>query len=156
PLVDTVPPDARLHREDFRRYVLEKAEPWHREHLGRLYTLWDGWNAAYFGGQLVCPYILLNEPSNPKRLGDCAPVSGFGGKSQIRLRPSLLVGTHPACNEDSCDEGRFLFVADILLHEMIHQWQQEVTGDREYAYHGHGPKFRDKCNEIGTDLGLAP
>src|SRR5829696_8026828 len=73
-------------------------------------------------------------------------------REQIRLRPSLLTGTHPRVNGSA--EGRFLFVADVLLHEMIHQWQQEVSGETDEAWHGHGPAFRDKANEIGARLGL--
>src|SRR5918998_260412 len=84
------------HRESFVRYVLEDAEEWHREHLGRLYNLWRKWNTEHYDGQLVEPYIMLNEPSNPRRLGDCGGVSGFGGRSQIRIPPSLLTGTHPS------------------------------------------------------------
>jgi hypothetical protein len=155
--VEPIPEEALRHREDFRRYVLDRAEPWHREHLGRLYEHWDAWNAAHFEGGLCPPYILLNEPSNPRRLGDCSPVSGFGGRSQIRLRPSLLTGTHPMTASGSQDaEGLFLFAADILLHEMIHQWAQEITGETERSYHGHGPAFRDQCNRIGAVLGLPP
>lgn len=52
------------------------------------------------------------------------------------------------------EKGRFLFIADVCLHETIHLWQDEVEGDLEPAYHGHGPLFRDKCNEIGAKLGL--
>ncbi len=145
------------HREDFRRYVIEHAEPWHRTYLGRLYDLWEAWNHEYFDGRMVPPYILLSEPSNPRRLGDCALVSGFGGHAQIRIRPSLLAGTHPAIAAgDAFLEGRFLFVADVLLHEMIHQWQYEVSGQHESGYHGHGPAFRDMCNRIGAKLGLPP
>jgi hypothetical protein len=51
-------------------------------------------------------------------------------------------------------EGCFRFAADVQLHETIHQWQQEVTGNAEPAYHGHGPGFTSKCNEIGAALGL--
>jgi hypothetical protein len=51
-------------------------------------------------------------------------------------------------------QGRFRVVADVLLHEMIHQWHQEVTGETEASYHGHGPAFRDVCNRIGGLLGL--
>lgn len=54
-------------------------------------------------------------------------------------------------------EGRFLFVADVLIHEQIHQWVQETPGQEEaQGYHGHGPRFCTKCNEIGAVLGLAP
>jgi predicted SprT family Zn-dependent metalloprotease len=84
----------------------------------------------------------VSEPSNPRRFGDCGSVSGFGGLSQIRLRPSLF------------RKRGYDFVQDVLLHEMIHQWQQEVTGEREDQYFGHGPTFRDKANEIGAVLGL--
>ena len=111
----------------------------------------------FFGGAMVVPYILLAEPSNPRRLGDCGPVSGFGGRLQIRLRPSLLRGTHPTWRDRERSEPvRVRFVEDVLLHEMIHQWQQEVTGKTEAPYHGHGPGFRDQANAIGAVLGLSP
>jgi hypothetical protein len=148
---------AVAHREDFHRYVLDEAEPWHREHLGRLYELWEEWNRAHFAAAMVPPYILLNEPVAPNVYGDCGVVSGFGGRSQIRLRPSLLWGTHPVVRDGGAfAAGRFIFVADVLLHEMIHQWQQEITGTREKSYHGHGPTFRDRANAIGAVLGLPP
>jgi hypothetical protein len=83
------------HRSDFERFVLNDAEAWHREHLGRLYQLWHEWNRTYYAGAMTPPYILLSEPSNPRRLGDTGPTSGFGGRSQIRIRPSLVTGTHP-------------------------------------------------------------
>jgi hypothetical protein len=47
-------------------------------------------------------------------------------------------------------------VDDVLLHEMVHQWQFEVLGDPEPAYQGHGPLFRDVANRIGAVLGLSP
>ncbi|MBI4701991.1 MAG: hypothetical protein HY744_12710 [Deltaproteobacteria bacterium] len=142
------------HREDFRRFVVEDAEPWHREQLGRLYQLWAQGNAAYFDGALVPPYILLTEPAGPRTYVDCGAVSGFGGRSQNRIRPSLLAGTHPHLRGQL--DGRLRFVADVLLHETIHQWQQERSGQTEQAWHGHGPAFRDRANAIGRALGLAP
>ena len=143
------------HRAAFVDYVLEHAEEWHRAHLTRLYMLWEDWNGEHFDSQLWPPYIELLEPPAPTVYGSCAPVSGFGGKLGIRLRPSLLTGTHPHMRHGLChEEGRVLFVADVLLHEMIHQWQQEVSGDTDEGYHGHGPAFRDKANEIGAKLGL--
>ncbi len=143
------------HREQFRDFVLLKAEPWHRHHLGKLYELWNEWNRDFFGGALVAPYVLLSEPSAPSRYGDCSSVSGFGGRSQIRLRPSLLTGTHPHMRPGAeFAEGRFRFTADVLLHETNHQHGQEVSGRTEEAYHGHGPAFRDNCNRLGAVLGL--
>jgi hypothetical protein len=43
-------------------------------------------------------------------------------------------------------EGRLLFVCDVLLHEIIHQYHHEITGKTEDSYKGHGPHFRDTCN----------
>jgi hypothetical protein len=147
----------RALRERIWRYILEHSEPWHREHLGRLGGLWERCNGAHFAAAMVVPVLLLNEPSNSRRLGDCGAISGIGCRSQIRIRPSLLRGTHPLVRHGSRDpEGLFRFVADVLLHEMIHQWQQEVTGEPEESYHGHGTGFRDKANEIGAKLGLPP
>jgi hypothetical protein len=145
------------HRRGFERFVLEHAEPWHREHLGRLFTNWRGWNGEHFESRLEPPYLLLSEPSTPRRYGDCGPLSGFGGRSQIRIRPSLVRGSHPHVEAgERFQAGRDRFVDDILLHEMIHQWQFEVLGDGEPAYQGHGPLFRDVANRIGAVLGLSP
>ena len=76
---------------------------------------------------------------------------------KIRIRHTLLTGEHPAVKPGvKYAEGRSLFVADVLLHEMVHQYHQEITGQTEEAYSGHGPAFRDKANEIGAKLGLPP
>lgn len=155
PLAETVPQVHADHRRSWWDFILTEAEAWHRGHLAQLFQLWERWNIEYFNGAMVPPHILLAEPSNPKRYGDTGRVSGFGGRSQIRLRPSLLTGTHPHMRGGAeYAEGRFLFVADVLRHEMIHQWQQEVTGETEGSYHGHGPAFRDKANAIAATLGL--
>jgi hypothetical protein len=47
-----------------------------------------------------------------------------------------------------------LLVEDVLLHETIHQYHNEVTGKTEDSYHGHGPAFAAECNRIGAILGL--
>jgi len=157
PAVATLAAPAVAHREAFRAYVLAEAEPWHQDHLGRLYELWEDWNRAHFAAAMVAPYILLNEPPEPRVYGCCGRVSGFGGRSEIRLRPSLLTGSHPHMRAgDAYAAGRFLFIADVLIHEMIHQWQQEVTGATEPHYSGHGHGFAGMCNRIGAALGLAP
>lgn len=148
------PPDAEFRRQ-WWDYVLAHGEPSHREHLAHLFDCWGKWNFAYFGDALVPPYILLAEPSNPRRLADTGAVSGFGGRCQIRIRRSLLTGTHPRVREGQVyAAGRLALVEDVLVHEMIHLWQQESTGAQEESYSGHGPSFRDKANEISAALGL--
>lgn len=78
----TTPPDAD-HRAAFRAFVLDQAEAWHRAHMGRLYELWDGWNAAYFAGQLVPPYVLLTRPKVPRRWATAraSPASAAAARS---------------------------------------------------------------------------
>jgi hypothetical protein len=153
PFAEDLPRSAIEHRMEFRQYVLNEASAWHRKHLARMYDLWDQWNVEFFSSLMKPPYILLAEPSIPQALGDCAVISGFGGNSQIRIRPSLITGSHPKVRGWS-EDARLRMVEDILLHEMLHQWQQEVTGNCDSAYSGHGPTFRDKANEIGAALGL--
>jgi hypothetical protein len=146
-----------IHREAYQEFVLLEAHPWYQQNLGRLYFFWHQWNQDYFGGALVTPYVMFAVPRCPQALGDYARVSGFGGHGQVRLRPSLLTGSHPSVRAgDQYAEGRFRFVADVFLHETVHQWQHEILGDLEDGYHGHGPKFRDQCNRIGALLGLPP
>jgi hypothetical protein len=142
------------HRKQYEKFVLSNGDPT----VSSLIVLWNYWNTEYFDGSFKAPpIILLAEPSKPSRLGDYSPVGAYGTRSQIRIRPSLLTGTHPhMLPGDEYKKGRFLFIADIALHETIHLWQDEIEDDLEPAYHGHGPLFRDKCNEIGEKLGLPP
>lgn len=157
--VTHVPASHVEHRQATREFIEHDPDikPWHREHLTRLYAHWDRMNETHFGGALVSPALRLAEPSAPQVHGQCATVSGIGARLEIRIRPSLLRGTHPHVRGGAeWAEGRARFAEDVLLHEMVHQWQQEVTGTQEDSYHGHGPTFRDKANAIGASLGLAP
>lgn len=149
--------DADLEeRERFAEYARQRGDPRYRDILDRLYALWEGWNATYFDGKMIIPHIVLAEPSTPRIYGQCGTVSGWGGSNSITIRPSLYFGTHPICREKRFTaEGRFRFVADVLLHETVHQFHQEVTGHKDASYKGHGPNFRDVANRIGADLGLA-
>jgi hypothetical protein len=153
----TVPPDARTHREEFVAYVLGKAKAWHREQMGRLYGEWADWNERHFSGRLTVPYLLLTSPTSPRALGDYGKVSCFGGYGQICIRPTLLTGKH-RCLRAGAEfaEGRFRFVADVFLHESVHQHCDEVLGNLELSYKGHGPVFAGECNRIGSALGLPP
>src|SRR5437016_3018440 len=94
-LAPSLDPADIAHREEFRRYVLQRAEEWHRRYLSHLYERWEQWKGDDFGGEMNAPYIMLGEPSAPQRYGDCSKISCWGGRSQIRIRPSLLRRTHP-------------------------------------------------------------
>ncbi len=124
----------------------------------RLYDLWERWNAEFFEGCLVPSVIMLAEPGQTHSYGDCSNYSGLAGiRSRIRLRPSILDGTLRDLKHGSRNpEGLRRFLEDVLLHEMIHQWHFEVTGQGDDSYSGHGPAFSAKANEIGARLGLPP
>jgi hypothetical protein len=129
----------------------ERLRPW----LVLLERWWVEFNEAHFDGRLVQPYIELNNPSNPKPIGQYSSITGFGGKSGICIRPSVLHGTHPMVRPgDKFVPGRLLIVQDILLHEMIHQWAHEKLEQPEPKYDGHGPVFARECNRIGEALSL--
>ena len=155
--METVSDIHRAHRAEFEQFVLTQAEPWHREYLTALYAAWHAYNQRYFQGGMTPPYLLLAEPLTPRFYGDTSPATGFGARLQIRLRPSLLRGTHPVMargSQDPCGIQRF--VQDVLLHETIHQYQLEILQVPERSYDGHGPLFRDTANTIGAHLGLPP
>jgi hypothetical protein len=160
PLVSTngdIPLDARRDRESFREYVLAKAAPWYREHLGHLYLRHDDWNAAYFENKLAPPYLLFTPPKTPRALGDYASISAWGGVGQIRVRPTLVTGEHPLLRPGpEYAEGHRRFVEDVALHESVHAYCDEVLHEPEDSYKGHGPVFARECNRIGEKLGLPP
>jgi hypothetical protein len=152
-----LPPDARVHREQFVAYVIARAKRWHREHMGRLYADWGLWNDEHFAGSLVAPYLLLTVPGNSRAYGDYSRVSCFGGYGQTRIRPTLFTGEHPHLRAGpEFAEGRARFTSDVFLHETIHQFAHEILDDLEPGYKGHGPRFAAKCNAVGEDLGLPP
>lgn len=152
-----IPRPVREHRADYWTWVKRHGAEPARSALLALRDHWQRVNASHFRGRLLLPYITLTEPSEPRRFGQCCPLSSWGSHMEIRIRPSLLDGSHPAMRDgDGYAAGRFAFVADVLCHETIHQWQAEVTSKTEDAYHGHGPTFTARANEIGAALGLAP
>src|SRR5215217_3305901 len=152
-------PDAELRAEIFR-YSMEQASPAIRPHIEHLCRKWLEFNETYFGGELVPPFLAFEEPGHTTCYGEYSTVSAFGGSGQIQIRPSLLNGTLIDFREGNKNrEGLQRFTDEVLLHEMIHQWQVEVHGTvpTEFEhYGGHGDTFSSKANEIGARLGLPP
>ena len=144
------------HRLDYWTWVEKHADTASRDILLALRDHWRMCNAEYFGGVMLEPYITLTEPSMPRIYGQCCSISSWGSRLEIRLRPSLLDGTHPDMAIGSRHAaGRMAFVKDVLMHEQIHQYVQEHQPHvNENSYHGHGPVFTAHCNRIGAILGL--
>lgn len=145
----------REHRIDYWAWVELHAVPAMRDTLLRLRDHWLMVNDTYFDGVMTLPYITLTEPSTPSTYGQCCSVSTWGSRLEIKLRPSLLTGTHPHMAAGEMHEaGRLRFVADVLTHEAIHQYHREISGKTEVSYRGHGPAFTNSANTIGAKLGL--
>jgi hypothetical protein len=142
------------HRIDYWQWVQDHADPASRDTLLALRDHWRDCNARCFDGIMLEPYITLTEPSAPRIYGQCCSLSSWGSRLEIKLRPSLLDGTHPHMRGAST-AGRTQFAKDVLLHEMIHQHVMEhQPGVNEESYHGHGPVFTEDANRIGAALGL--
>jgi hypothetical protein len=152
-------PDAEL-REAIFRYAMEQASPAMQGHIQHLCSCWVRYNDEYFGGELAPPVLAFEEPGHTNCYGEYSTVSMFGGTGQIMIRPSLLEGTLQNFRRGNKNpEGMRRFTEQVLLHEMIHQWQHEVAGTspEEFKhYGGHGLTFSTKANEIGGRLGFPP
>jgi hypothetical protein len=151
-----LPEPVGQHRIDYWTWVEKHADPASRDTLVALRDHWRDCNTKFFESIMVEPYVTITEPSSPQRFAQCCQLSSWGSRLEIRLRPSLLTGTHPQFEEGAeFAAGRMQFVRDALLHEMIHQHVMEhQPGVHEDAYHGHGPVFAEHCNRIGAELGL--
>ena len=149
----TAPADPyAAHRQDLWAFIDNHGVPGVRDIVMRLGEHWATVTARWFPGQMTRPTILLACPAKSSAFGDTANIGSYGEPVEIRIRPSIIDGTHPKVNGPQ--EGCWRFAEDVLLHESIHQWQFEVSGNSEDSYHGHGPQFTAHCNRIGTDLGL--
>jgi len=140
-----------------QQQILSRFPPKQWPYLRRLYHLWMKWNLKFFAGRLTVPEIVLSRSVRPNTYGCCGPSAAPGCRSQIRLQLSLLTGTHPSLRlQKRTIKKRFRLVAEVLLHEMVHQWGREVVTANEYDWRDHGVAFCEKCNEIGRQLRLLP
>ena len=144
------------HRVDYWTWVENYADTTSRVSLVALRDHWRDVNTWFFDGRMLEPYVTLTSPRTPQRYGECCPISSWGSRLEIRLRPSLLYGTRPHMRGGAgFAAGRMQFVKDVLIHEMIHQHIMEhQPGVDEESYHWHGPVFAGHCNRIGEKLGL--
>jgi hypothetical protein len=154
---DTLTDRDIAHRHEFAEYATRHSDDrFHRPVLERLYRHWVSINRDHFAGACIEPTLDLKEPRSARVEGEWYPVGGHGQPGAIYVRPSLVTGKHPQLKEgDEYAEGRMLYVEDVLLHESVHQYCEEVLHDEEKSYKGHGPTFAGECNRIGQALGLA-
>jgi hypothetical protein len=60
-------------RESIRRYVQEETDPEHHGPMQHLWECWEDWNKEFVGGLMTVAILLINEPSNPRRLASLIP-----------------------------------------------------------------------------------
>lgn len=95
----------------------------------RLWLDWRECNDTYFGGALRPPQICLSDTE--RRLGM------WDGRSR-----TLSIARRAAL------EQPWLATVEILKHEMVHQFVDEVLGGESRP---HGPMFVDACRARGID-----
>jgi hypothetical protein len=107
---------------------------------------------------MVQPIIEIDSVSTLKTMGEYVSKTSSGLTGKITIKESIVSGRYLHLNlgADSTGEGHKRFVLDILLHEMVHQFTQEIIGKSELSYSGHGPIFKEQCNRIGEIIGLPP
>jgi hypothetical protein len=117
------PPERRRQRQ-----VLGAAD---RQRLARLEEAHRTLNRRWFGGRLEVIEIRLS-PKMRRKLGHYEP--------SIHGPPSITISRRHLIR-DGWDE-----VLETLLHEMVHQWQDETRRPVN-----HGPEFRRKAREVGIE-----
>lgn len=114
-----------------RRKRPEPPEPGDAERLGRLRVLHDELNVRWFDGRLTEVALELSGRMQ-RKLGHYEPQSSGGPTIAISRRHLKRHGWDA--------------VAATLLHEMVHQWQDETGLPVD-----HGPAFRKKARAVGID-----
>ena len=101
-----------------------------------LQTLFDELNARHFGGTLRALPIQVSRRLT-RRLGHYAPAPRSTGEAPGAAEIAI---SRRHIRRDGWEEA-----AQTLLHEMVHQWQDESGLPLD-----HGPAFRRKAREVGV------
>ena len=154
-VVTKLAPDeiVQAERRRYAAFAVRHSEPVYREVLADLYDFWREMNKTFFRGQLKKPHLTIGV-TPPRCLGFCKPLTDWGGQLQITISETVVLGRHRVVVNRWPAEGAKRFARDMLLHEILHQFAWEVSGDTEQGYRGHGPRFTKLCNEIGERLGI--
>ena len=147
--------------EDHRR-ELEQEVRWSRREddlVDDLYFEWERLNTEHFNGTLALPVITLvgSMPRSPRHAwGACYRSGKYGGVTHIQIRRSLLTGDHPRVRSgEDYERERWDLISDILLHEMIHQHQEETIDGDDWTRDedGHGEGFVTVADRIAAERG---
>jgi hypothetical protein len=153
--------------EDIRQRVLafslEEAEGPDRDVIKACCEAFGRHSAAFWGGELQPVPILITPPTSAHAQADAAEYSGFGCRQQMRIRPACARGAYPTGvvkpggwrmrpGHDFAD--RLLWRGDLILHEAVHLWLNQIEAEGRHEHKGHGKPFTAECNRISGLLGL--
>ena len=154
--METVPDIHRAHREEFEQFVLAQAEPWHREYLTA--SMRPGMpTIGWLSGGHDPALSPLGRAADAQAPMEIPPATGFGARLQIRLRPSLLRGTHPVMAR-----GARIRAASSALCRMSCCMRPSTSISWKFFRFPSPPMMGMACcfviiaNTIGAHLGLPP
>lgn len=122
---------------------------------------WNIFNAAYFDKSLspISIRVVNMEEEIGKTYVGVYRYNKESQKTMILLNDKLIYGNDDYLRPGKeYAHGRYRLMADVLLHEMIHQYQREVIKNVGYTktkrYFCHGKSFCQKASEIAEKIGL--
>jgi hypothetical protein len=149
-------------RAAIRDFSLREAEGPDRELIIALYEAFDEHNARFWDSALNPVPILITPPTSPKAFADASEFSGFGCRQQLRMRPACARGVFPIGAYGAAPkpgwrmlpghpfEDRLRWLSDVVLHEMVHLWLNQIEHPDRHDHQGHGKPFCAECNRIGA------
>ena len=90
----------------------------------------------------------------PQALAFFKSLTDWGGRTQITIDARVVGGRRRFVKNGWPAAGTGLFMGDLLLHEMVHQFLAEVEHFADEENAKHDAAFADVCNRIGGKMGL--
>jgi hypothetical protein len=154
-------------RAAIRDFSLREAEGPDRELIIALYEAFDEHNARFWDSALTPVPILITPPTSPKAFADASEFSGFGCRQQLRMRPACARGVYPIGAYGTAPKpgwrmlpghplkDRLRWLSDVVLHEMVHLWLNQIEHPDRHDHQGHGKPFCAECNRISSMMSPA-
>lgn len=121
--------------QELQTHATERTEWVYSDLIRELYEWFHRFNAEFFDGQLP-PAVISIERANRRNMGTYQP-----GRDALALRYHINV------NSVYVSQSRVERL-DTLAHEMVHEWEEVVLGDRGGGRY-HKIAFRKKAAQIG-------
>jgi len=150
------PPPADPAVEESMRFVdfvLTHAHEKYRLPLEQLYHQWQDLNEEHFAGDLKVPHLTIAS-GPPQALGFFKSLTDWGGRTQITIDARVVAARRRFVKNPWPAPGTRLFLGDLLLHEMVHQFLAEVEHYADEENAKHDAAFANVCNRIGGKMGL--